>query len=82
MTDIETDFDRAFTNLKARDVALATASAGRIFVELLITVGFSRDEIEAKFRAKADGLITVQNEDNAANLLRMMGGVARPQQDE
>ena len=82
MTDIETDFDRAFTNLKARDVALAVASAGRIVVELLVTAGVGRDEIEAKFRAKADGLITVQNEDNAANLLRMMGGVARPQQGE
>ncbi len=82
MTDIETDFDRAFTNLKARDVALATASAGRIFVELLITVGFSRDEIEAKFRAKADELIGRQLENNAASLLRMMGGVARPKQGE
>ncbi len=81
MTDMETDFDRAFTDLKTRDVALAVASAGRIFVELLVADGIMRDLIEARFRANA-GELTVQHEDNAANLLRMIGGVARPQQDE
>ena len=82
MSDTETDFDRVFTNLKARDVALAMASAGRIFVELLVTAGVSRDEIEAQFRAKGNELIGQQYEVNAANLLRMMGGVARPKQGE
>ncbi len=82
MSDTETNFDRVFTDLKARDVALAAASAGRIFVNLLVRAGVSRDEIETKFRAKADELISEQYEDNAANLLRMMGGVARPKQGE
>ena len=82
MSNTETEFDRAFTDLKTRDVALAVASAGRIFVELLVADGIMRDLIEARFRAKAGELITVQHEDNAANLLRMIGGVARPQQDE
>ncbi len=82
MIDIETDFDRAFTDLKVRDVALAVASAGRIFVELLVTAGVNRDEIEALFRAKAGELIGRQYEENAANLLRMMGGVARRKQGE
>ena len=82
MSHTETNFDRAFTNLKARDVALAVASAGRIFVELLVTAGMSRGEIEAQFRAKAGELIGLQHEDNAANLLRMMGGVVRPKQGE
>ena len=82
MSNTETDFDRVFTDLEARDVALAVASAGRIFVELLVADGIMRDLIEARFRAKAGELITVQHEDNAANLLRMIGGVARPQQDE
>ncbi len=82
MSDMETDFDRVFTDLKARDVALAVASAGRIFVELLVTAGVNRDEIEAMFRAKAGELIGRQYEDNAANLLRIMGGVARPKQGE
>ena len=82
MSDTETNFDAVFTNLKARDVALAVASSGRIFVELLVTAGVNRDEIEAQFRAKAGELIGEQYEDNAANLLRMMGGVARPLQDE
>ena len=81
MSNTETEFDRAFTDLKTRDVALAVASAGRIFVELLVADGIMRDLIEARFRAKA-GELTVQHEDNAANLLRMIGGVARPQQDE
>lgn len=82
MSDTETNFDAVFTNLKARDVALAVASAGRIFVDLLVTAGMSRNEIETKFRAKANELIGQQYEDNAANLLRMMGGVARPLQDK
>ena len=82
MSDTETNFDAVFTNLKARDVALAVASAGRIFVDLLVTAGMSRNGIEMKFRAKANELIGQQYEDNAANLLRMMGGVARPLQDE
>ncbi len=82
MSDMETDFDRVFTDLKARDVALAVASAGRIFVELLVTAGVNRDEIESMFGAKAGELIGRQYEDNAANLLRMMGGVARPKQGE
>ncbi len=75
MSDTETNFDRVFTNLGARDVALAVASAGRIFVELLVMAGVNRDEIETMFRAKAGELIGEQYEDNAANLLRMMGGV-------
>ena len=74
MGDTETNFDRVFTELKARDVALAVASAGRLFVDLLVMAGVSRDEIEAQFRAKADELIGEQYEDNAANLLRMMVG--------
>ncbi len=82
MSDTETNFDAVFTNLRARDVALAVASAGRIFVELLVTAGVSRDKIEAQFRAKGNELIGQQYEDNAANLLRMMGGVARPKQGE
>ena len=82
MSDTETNFDAVFTNLKARDVALAVASAGRIFVDLLVTAGVNRDEIEARFRAKGNELIGQQYEDNAANLLRMMGGVARPKQGE
>ncbi len=82
MSDTETNFDAVFTNLKARDVALAVASAGRIFVDLLVTAGMNRNEIETQFRAKAGELIGEQHEDNAANLLRMMGGVARPLQDE
>ncbi len=82
MSNTEANFDRSFTDLKARDVALAVASAGRIFVDLLVTAGVSRDEIEAQFRAKAGELIGQQYEDNAANLLRMMGGVARPKQGE
>ena len=82
MSDIETDFDRAFTDLKARDVALAVASAGRIVVELLVTAGVDRDEIETQFRAKAGELIGRQLENNAASLLRMMGGVAQPKQGE
>ena len=82
MSDMESDFDQVFTDLKPRDVALAVASAGRIFVELLVTAGVNRDEIEALFRAKAGELIGRQYEDNAANLLRMMGGVARPKQGE
>ncbi len=82
MSNDETDLDQVFTDLKPRDVALAAASAGRIFVEVLVKAGVSRDEIEAQFRAKADELITEQLEDNAANLLRMMGGVARPKQAE
>ena len=82
MSDTETNFDAVFTNLKARDVALAVASAGRIFVDLLVMAGVDRDEIEARFRAKGNELIGQQYEDNAANLLRMMGGVARPKQGE
>ncbi len=82
MSDTETNFDAVFTNLRARDVALAVASAGRIFVNLLVRAGVSRDEIEAQFRAKGNELIGQQYEDNAANLLRMMGGVARPKQGE
>ncbi len=81
MSNTETEFDRAFTDLKTRDIALAVASAGRIFVELLVADGIMRDLIEARFRAKA-GELTVQHEGNAANVLRMIGGVARPQQDE
>ena len=82
MSTTETNFDRSFTDLKTRDVALAVASAGRIFVDLLVTAGVNRDEIEARFRAKGNELIGQQYEDNAANLLRMMGGVARPKQGE
>ncbi len=72
------DFDNALPDLKARDVALATASASRIFIELLVSSGISRDQIEGAFRAKAGELIGQQYEDNAANLLRMMGGVVKP----
>ena len=50
--------------------------ANRILIEFLIQAGISRDEIEAAFRAKAGELIGLQYEDNAANLLRMMAGVA------
>ena len=82
MSDIETDFDRVFPDLKTRDVALAAASACRIFAELFIMVGISRDEIETIFRIKAGELIGAQYEDNAANLLRMMGGVAQPKLGE
>ena len=78
----ETAFDTAFPNLKARDVALAAASANRILIEFLVKAGINRDKIEEAFSAKAGELIGEQFEDNAANLLRMMGGVARPQQDE
>lgn len=76
-----TDFDNVFFEpLAPRDVALATASASRIFIELLVEAGVSRDKIEDAFRAKAGELIGRQYEDKAANLLRMMGGVARPKQ--
>ncbi len=76
-------FDLALsTNLKARDVALAAASANRILINFLIKAGISRDEIEDAFRAKAQELIVEQSEDNAANLLRMMSGIAQPKQGE
>ncbi len=43
----EKAFDLALsTNLKARDVALAAASANRILIDFLIKVGVNRDEIE------------------------------------
>lgn len=68
--------------MSPRDTALAVTSSNRILVELLIKAGISRDEIEGMFRAKAAELIEVQSEDNAANLLRMMGGVARSKRGE
>jgi hypothetical protein len=71
-------FDAAFlSTLKARDVALASASAFRILIDAVVKAGVDREEIEKAFRAKAGELIGRQYEDNAANLLRMMGGVAR-----
>ncbi len=76
----ETDFDRAFDGLKARDVALASASAIRILIEFMVESGISRDKIEASFRAKAGELIGQQYEDNAANLLRMMAGAVKPRE--
>ena len=72
----ETEFNLALPDLNAYQVALAIASANRILIEFLIQAGISRDEIEAAFRAKAGELIGLQYEDNAANLLRMMAGVA------
>jgi len=76
----ETAFDTALPNLKARDVALAVASANRILIDFLVSAGVSRDEIETAFRNKASELIGEQYENNAANLLRAMAGVARPRQ--
>lgn len=67
----------AFAEMTAPDVALAVASAGRIFVEFLVGAGIKREDIEKAFSTKAAELIGVQYEDNAANLLRMMGGVGR-----
>ena len=78
----EKAFDRAFTNLKARDVAIAAASANRILIKFLIKAGVNRNEIEDEFRAKVGELIGQQLEDNAANLLRMMAGVSRPRQPD
>ena len=79
----EKAFDLALsTNLKARDVALAAASANRILIDFLIKVGVNRDEIEDAFRAKAGELIGPQLEADAANLLRMMAGVSRPRQPD
>ena len=75
-------FDLALRNLNAHEVALAAASANRILINFLIKVGISRDEIEDAFRAKAQELIVERFEDNPANLLRMMAGVARPKQGE
>ena len=78
----ETTFDLALPSLKARDVALAAASANRILIEFLIKAGINRAEIEDAFRAKAGELIGRQNEDNAANLLRIMAGVSSPRQSD
>ncbi len=82
MPETAFDFDLALPYLKARDVALAAASANRIVIEFLIKAGVNRDEIEDAFRTKAQELIVQRFEDNAANLLRMMAGVARPKQGE
>ena len=79
----ETAFDRALlSKLKARDVALAAASANRILIDFLIKAGISRAEIEDAFRAKAQELIVEKFENNPANLLRMMAGVAGPRQPD
>lgn len=75
-------FDYAFDDLKARDVALASASAIRILIEVMVENGMDRAIIEKAFRAKAGELIGVQLEENAANLLRMMGGVVQRKSDE
>ena len=78
----ETIFDYAFPNLRAREVALAAASANRILIEFLVKAGVDRDEIREAFSAKAGELIVEQFEDNAANLLRIMSGTVRQEQGE
>ena len=78
----ETAFDAAFTNLRARDVALAAASANRILIDFLVKAGIDRDEIKDAFSAKAGELIVEQFEDNAANLLRMMSETVRHERSE
>ncbi len=65
-----------FDDMTPRDVALASASAVRILIEFLVLAGVSRQQIEDAFKAKAGELIGRQYEDNAANLLRMMAGIA------
>ncbi len=75
MTDDPKD---AFDLMRPREIALAVACANRIMMEFLVKAGVNREELESAFRAKAGELIGRRYEDNAANLLRMMGGVVKP----
>lgn len=67
-----------YDDMKPRDIAMATAAAIRILVEYLPSDAAARQKIDEAFRTKAGQLIGQLYEDNAANLLRLMGGVVQP----
>ena len=64
-----------FDKMTARDVALASASANRILIELLVMSGVDRAKISDAFARNAKELLLEQHEEGAAHMMRMMAGL-------